>query len=86
MNNLSNGMFSVGKHAYAKSYEKVLINNQCIDSGAHISKKKAIAIGKPMHTSTNFSSHYHNTNDVTRARRSARSGGTVAPPKSNINR
>lgn len=91
MNNLSSSMFSLGKSAYTKSYEKTIVtkhivNKPCIDSSAHINKKKAIAIGKPMQTSTNFSSHYHNNNDVIRAKRSARAGGTVAPAKSNIKR
>ncbi len=84
MNNLSSSMFSLGKSTYAKSFDKVLINKHCIDSGAYISKKQKLAIGKPMHVSKDFSSHYHNTNDVRRAKRSARAGGTVAPAKSNV--
>ena len=46
MNNLSSSMFSLGKTTYAKSFKKVLINKHCIDSGAYISKKQKLAIGK----------------------------------------
>ena len=84
MNNLSSSMFSLGKTTYAKSFKKVLINKHCIDSGAYISKKQKLAIGKPMHITKDFSSHYHNPNDVIRAKRITRAGGTVAPPKSNV--
>jgi len=84
MNNSSNSMFSLGKKNYVKSYENVTINKNCIDSSAYISKKQKIAIGKPYYVSKNFSSQYSNVNDVIHAKKKARSGGTVAPPKSNI--
>lgn len=84
MNNTSSSMFSLGKKTYTKSFDKVLINTQCIDSSAYISKKQKQAIGKPMHVSNNFITHSINKNDVVRAKRITRSAGTVAPPKSNV--
>ena len=84
MNNLSSSMFSLGRKNYSKSYEPVIINTNCIDSSAYISKKQKIAIGKPYNTSNNFSSQYSNRNDVNHAKKKVRNGGTIAPPKTNI--